>query len=286
MHFCNPSRQILLWVFFSISLTVAGIEAIIDNDDPSVMVDGSWTTSTADCYGDNKLINDKGDGSETVTWKASLASGWYVIYFRMNSNTTYATDASYTIIHRDGTDNLIVDQQRGSSGWYVLAGAYYFDSEATVILSDNFTGGDCVVADAIRFWSVFSFVQMSDSHIGYTEGNYDTTNVANELKTLGKVSMATYGFESPPPSFAIHSGDFTEYGQEYWTLLMNIFSDMPFPIYFVQGNHDSTWSSCKERIREKYGSTPYAFDHYDRGERFHFACLNSPIIQSPRAGFA
>ncbi|MBN1902085.1 PQQ-binding-like beta-propeller repeat protein, partial [Candidatus Sumerlaeota bacterium] len=178
------------------------------------------------------------------------------------------------------------DQQRGSSGWYVLGGAYYFDSEATVVLTDNFTGGDSVVADAIRFWSVFTFIQMTDSHIGYDEGNYDTTNVVNELKTLGKVTMAAYGLDAPPPSFAIHTGDITEYGQEYWNYAMTIFSGVPFPIYYVQGNHDSTWSSCKERIREKHGANPYSFDHYDRGERFHFACLNSPIIQSPRAGFA
>jgi outer membrane protein assembly factor BamB len=286
MHFRNSGAWLLLLFFVLFSFPSFCIEVIVDNDAPSVLVDGSWTTSTTSCYGDNKLLNDKGDGSESVTWRAPLASGWYVIYFRMNSNSTYATDARYTIAHRDGTAVLTVNQQRGSSGWYILGGAYYFDSAGGVKLSDNFTGGDSVVADAIRFWSVFSFVQMSDSHIGYGRGNSNTTDVVNELKTLGKVTMATYGFDAPPPSFGLHSGDFTEYGQEYWSLLMSIFSGMPFPVYFVQGNHDSTWSSCKERLREKYGSSPYSFDHYDRGERFHFSCLNSPVIQSPRAGFS
>jgi len=284
----NIYFRMIVWVsvfLMGASISLA-LELMVDNSDPQVTVTGSWTTSTSGCYGPDKYTNGPGTGTETVTWNPTLDPGWYVIYFRMNSNTGYAEDARYAITHRDGTDNLVVSQRKGSSGFYVLGGAYYFNGSGTVTLSDQFSSGTLVVADAMRFWSVFSFVQMSDSHVGYSRGSSNTTAVVSELKTLGKCTMASYGFSAPPPSFAIHSGDFTEYGQEYWSTLISVFSGLPFSVYFVQGNHDSTWSSCKERIRTLFGATPYSFDHYDRGQRFHFACLNSPILQSPRAGFS
>lgn len=277
----------LMMCLFAFALSSShAVEMIVDNSDPSVTVSGAWTTDTSNCFGDNKFTHGQGSDTDKVTWTASLPSGWYIVYFRMNTNTTYATDARYTIVHRDGTADLTVNQQRDSTGWFVLGGAYYFDGGTTVTLSAQFTSGDVVVADALQFWSVFSFVQMSDSHVGYTRGTDNTIAVVNELKTQAKVPMGTYGFDAPPPSFALHSGDFTEYGQEYWSTLMGVFSDMPFNVYFSQGNHDSTWSSCKERLKEKYGKSPYAFDHYDRGERYHFACLNSTVIQSPRGSFS
>ena len=272
-------------LLFNSTLSFA-LEVIIDNDNPSCTVVGTWDVSTSNCYGLDKYTHAPGTGTEYVTWIATLEPGWYVVHFRMNSNTGYATDAHYSITHRDGTDNKTIIQQRGSSGWFVLGGAYYFDGTATVTLTDAFTSGTLVVADGMRFRSIFSFVQMSDSHVGYGQGTSDTTDIANELKTLGKVTMATYGFDAPPPSFAIHSGDFTEYGQESWNTLMNIFTGMPFNVYFVPGNHDSTWSSCREKIRSRHGAPYYTFDHYDQGTRFHFVCMNSPVIQSPRAGFS
>jgi outer membrane protein assembly factor BamB len=274
------SGMFLLVVFSSPAL-----EIIVDNSDTSCTVVGDWATSTTTCYGPNKFTHSQGVGSNTVTWTFSVPPGWYRVDFRMNSNSTYATDAHYSIIHRDGTANLVVDQQRGSSTWYILGGAYYCDGVSTVTLTDQYTNGTHVIADAIRYRSIFSFVQMSDSHVGYGRGTSNTTAVANELKTLGKVTMASYGFDAPPPSFAIHSGDCTEYGQEYWNTLISIFSGMPFPVYLVPGNHDYTQNCVREKIRARHGNVCYTFDFTDRGTRHHFVCLNSPIIQSPRASF-
>jgi len=265
------------------------LEIIVDNSDAGNIMVGSWDTVTSavsTCWGSNKYTHVPGTGTDTFTWNVSLPAGWYRVDFRMNTNTTYARDAHYTIVHRDGVDNIVIDQQRASSTWYILGGAWYFDGTASITLSDNFTQGDIVVADALRFWSVFSFVQMSDSHFGYGEGNNDGARVAGELKTLGKMTLGTYGFDAPPPSFGIHCGDFTEYGQEYWNTCMTTFSGLPFPVYYVQGNHDATWSTCKERIKTLQGSNPYTLDHYDHGRRHHFVFLNSPVLQSPRAAFA
>lgn len=263
------------------------LEVIVDNSDPGCTALGAWSTSTSGCYGPDKFTHGPGAGSDTVTWTASLPAGWYVVYFRMNSNTGYTTEAQYTVTHRDGVENLTVSQRKGSAGWYVLGGAYYFDGTASVVLSDSFDAatGSLVIADAIRFWSVFSFVQMSDSHFGYSLGNTCGTQVGNELKSLGQVSMAGYGFRAPPPSFAIHCGDLTEYGQEYWNTAMNAFSGVPFPIYHVLGNHDSTQNSLREKLRSLHGGPFYTMDFDDRGSRYHFVMLDSTVIQSPRASF-
>jgi len=281
-------RQIISGILFLCVLTSFShaLEVIIDNSDPGCRADDGWTTATVNCYGPNKFMHSKGSGLDKVTWTTRLDPGWYRLDFRINSNSSYATDARYSIIHRDGTDNLTVNQQRTSSGWFILGGAYYIDGVTTVTLTDEFTDGNNVVADAIRFLSIFSFVHMSDSHVGYSRGTSNTTAVANELKTLGRMQMASYNFYAPPPAFAIHTGDFTEYGQEYWNTLMGIFTNMPFPIYFTSGNHDSTWSSCREKIRTRHGAPFYSFDYYDRGTRFHFVGLNTPVIQSPRAAIA
>jgi len=277
---------LVLFLFSLITPLSHALEVIVDNSDPGCHFDAGWTTDTTNCYGPDKLLHAKGSGTEKVSWEFALPPGWYRMDFRINKNTSYAMNAHYDVTHRDGMESLVINQQRTSSGWFILGGAYYFDGVAKVTLSDEFTTGTGVVADAVRCLSIFSFVHMSDSHVGYAMGTSDTTLVANELKTLGKVKMANYNFYAPPPSFAIHTGDFTEYGQEYWNTFSQVFSNMPFPIYVTTGNHDSTWSSCREKIRARHGAPYYSFDYTDRGTKFHFVSLNSSIIQSPRGAFA
>lgn len=282
-------KTFFLACLFSILLSpIFALEVIIDNDNTTnCLVVGTWNTSTSSCYGANKFTHPPGTGTDKVTWNATLPSGWYVVYFRMNSNTTYSTAAKYSIVHRDGTANLTINQQRGSSGWFVLGGAYYFDGSASVTLTDEFDAstGTYVIADGIRFWSAYSFVQMSDTHAGYGAGNTQGQAIANELKTLGKVTMATYGIDAPPPSFAFHSGDMTEFGRKYWSTFTSMFSGMPFPIYYSLGNHDSTWNSLREPVSAVNGGPYYSFDFIDRGTKFHFINLDSSITQSPRSSF-
>lgn len=283
-------RVPIFWMMGVFLYAVSGfaLEVIVDNDNTSCTITGSWTTSTSSCYGANKYTRGPGTGANSITWRAVLPAGWYRVDFRVNSNTTYSTAARYTVTHRDGTNVLIINQQRGSSSFFILGGAYYFDGLAVVTLSDEFDAGtgSLVIADAIRFWSIFSFVQMSDSHVGYSAGTSQLTQVANELKTLGKMEMGTYGFSAPPPSFGIHSGDTTEYGQEYWNTFQNLMNGLPFPVYVALGNHDSAQNLNREKIRTRHGAPFYSFDHIDQGTRFRFYMINSPVMQSPRAAFA
>lgn len=279
--------EIVLALAVVVTSTIGwGLEVIVDNSDAAhCTLTGTWTTQTSNCYGTNRFTTTPGTGTKKVAWDATVPAGWYKIDFYVNSNTTYATDAHYSIIHRDGTAALTVTQRRTSTGWAYL-GVYYFNGTASISLTDQFSAGSPVVADAIRLQSVFSFVHMSDSHIGYSNGTVAATNIAAELKTLGKVQMAGYGFEAPPPSFAIHTGDITEYGQEYWASAMSIFSGVPFPIYYTMGNHDATQNSLREKIRSLQGSACSSFDYSAGGRTFHFVLFDSTILQSPRAGFS
>ena len=280
----------LLPCVFSLFLFSSALarEVIVDNSDAPCTGTGVWNATTSSCYGANKYTHGPGNGSDKFTWQTTLPAGWYVIYFRMNSSTTYTTEAQYSITHRDGTDQLTLSQRKTSSNWYMLGGAYYFDGTARVELSDDYSSatGSLLVADAIRFWSAYSFVQLSDSHTGYGPGTTQATAVANELKTLGSVPMGTYGLSAPPPSFGIHCGDATEYGQEYWSTFQSVFSGLPFPLYPVLGNHDVTQNCNREKIRSLYGSPYYSFEYTCQDNKYKFFMMNSGIIQTPRAGFA
>jgi outer membrane protein assembly factor BamB len=270
----------------SLAAPCAAYELIVDNHDTRVTSSGAWTVATTNVYGPDKYMHTMGTGSDTVTWTADLPAGWYRVDFRVNSNTGYTTNAQYLVQHRDGVDTMTVNQRRGSAGWSLVGGSFYFDGQATVTLTDYFTVGSSVVADALRFQSVFSFVQMSDSHVGYSLGTSDLQLVVNELKAGANVEMAPYAFSAPPPSFAIHTGDSTEFGREYWNTLMGMINQLPFPVYMVPGNHDYTWNATREALKARHGGVCYSFDHEVAGTRYHFAALNSSIIQSPRAGFA
>lgn len=280
--------SIHLLLVTALAVTVSycqALEVIQDNTDAGVVCSAGWTSAGAPCYGTDRFTNGPGTGTETVTYTKSVAAGWYRLDFFVGNNTTWATDARYTVTHRDGTDVLTVSQRKTTAGWYYL-GTFYFNGSATVQLSDQFSGGSIVVADAIRLQSIFSFVHMSDSHVGYGNGNTCTQQCANELQTLGKVTMAGYGFDAPPPSFAIHTGDMTEYGQESWSQAMTMFAGLPFPMYCMMGNHDAAQNSNRENIRVRHGSPYYSVDYTDRGSTYHFVMLDSTALQTPRCDFS
>ncbi len=284
------NRKLFLFIAILLLANLSfSYELIIDNNDTThCLVTNEWDTWTTNTYGGTKFVHGPGTGTDKVTYQTPIIPGWYKVDVRINSNTTYTTEAHYQVIHRDGTDNISITQVRGSSGWFVLGGAFYFDGTATVILSDEFTSaqGSYIIADAIRFQSVFSFIQMSDSHAGYGPGNTQGGQIGVELQSLGKMQMAGYGFSAPPPSFGIHCGDATEYGKEYWDELETMFQTVPFPLYFTLGNHDSTWNSTKETIKSLFGNSHYSFDYTYGGTKHHFVCLDSTILQTPRPGFS
>jgi len=73
-------------------------------------------------------------------------SAWYV------AGGNRVLDAPYTVIHDDGSDLVTLDQRTGGTRWNVL-GQFPFmaGEEGAVRLSNQASGGDVVIADAVRF---------------------------------------------------------------------------------------------------------------------------------------
>jgi Icc protein len=105
-----------------------------------------------------------------------------------------------------------------------------------------------------------SFVQMSDSHIGFNKAaNPDVTATLREA--IAKVNaLAT------PPSFVLHTGDLTQLSKpdEFDTLAESLKSLRTGHIFYVPGEHD-VLNDNGEAFRERFGSGTlgdgwYSFD--------------------------
>ena len=107
--------------------------------------------------------------------------------------------------------------------------------------------------------SDFSFVQISDSHIGFNKPA--NTDVTATLKTaLGKIDTAT-----AQPDFLIHTGDLTHTSKsvEFDTLDQVLGSKRQ--VFYVPGEHDTSVDDGKMFL-ERYGKGTkgngwYSFDH-------------------------
>jgi hypothetical protein len=128
------------------------IQLVVDNVDPGCHAVGSWYQSDwGNNYGDNKLYNNQADtmGSEHVTWSAALpVPGTYAVYFWVN-DADYADTARYIIYDLEGPTQIWASQNNVGDGWHHL-GQFAFGDSAEVRVTNHYSGGSMVVADAIR----------------------------------------------------------------------------------------------------------------------------------------
>jgi 3',5'-cyclic AMP phosphodiesterase CpdA len=109
----------------------------------------------------------------------------------------------------------------------------------------------------------FSFVQISDSHIGFNKPGI-TTDVTATLKE----AIARINALPQPPDFILHTGDLTHLAapEEFDTLEQLLKSLKTQQIFFVPGEHDVTGDNGKlylERFGKKSkGQGWYSFDHH------------------------
>jgi outer membrane protein assembly factor BamB len=121
----------------------------------------------------------------------------------------------------------------------------------------------------------FTFVHLSDQHFPHDATSAD---VIQQVTQLGAVRLAPFGIDSDPPSFAISTGDMTEFGADGWQQYLTAWQGAPFPVYHQTGNHDNTWTALRQHIRELHGSDPYSFDYGG----CHFVGLDTATPQDPR----
>jgi Icc protein len=120
----------------------------------------------------------------------------------------------------------------------------------------------------------FSFVQISDSHIGF--------NKAANTDVLGTLQAAIAKINAMPvqPSFVLHTGDLTQLAQpdEFDTLEQSLKSIKTEKIFYVPGEHDVTDNG--KLYMERYGKDTngdgwYSFDSHG----VHFIGLVNVLTQ-------
>jgi len=117
----------------------------------------------------------------------------------------------------------------------------------------------------------FTFVQISDSHIGFTkEANKDV------LGTL-KEAVAKINALPTPPDFILHTGDLTHLSEaeEFDTLEQILKSCKARQVFYVPGEHDVLNDNGKQYL-ERFGKNArgkgwFSFDH----KGTHFIGLNN-----------
>ncbi len=107
----------------------------------------------------------------------------------------------------------------------------------------------------------FSFVQISDSHIGFNKPA-NTDVVATLQATIDKINALP-----EPPDFIIHTGDLTHLSkpEEFDTLDKSLQSLSQKQIHYVPGEHDTSVDDGKSYL-ERFGKGTsgkgwYSFDH-------------------------
>lgn len=126
----------------------------------------------------------------------------------------------------------------------------------------------------------FSFLHLSDVHTPI-RGSRETIAAAREC---GPIRLAPYNVTAPAPSFAIVTGDLTEFGggNGAWETYQSYWEGVRYPVYSVPGNHDNTWWLLRPALRAQHGGLPYAF----RYGGCHFIGLDTAGRQDPRPALA
>jgi Icc protein len=122
----------------------------------------------------------------------------------------------------------------------------------------------------------FSFVQISDSHIGFNKGaNPDVTGTLQ--KAIDEINVVPAGMK--PPDFMIHTGDITQNSKaaEFDTAGQVIKSAKVGEVFYVPGEHDFSLDDgalYKQRFgKGTVGNGWYSYNH----KGVHFVGLNNCV---------
>ncbi len=134
-----------------------GDAMIVDDGDAGFSTTGAnWGTSTGVGHDGDQRWNAAGNGSETATWTANLAPGFYEVAITWQPGTNRATNSPFVVL--DGSNvvgTVLVNQESApndftadGSSWKVLGSFEVTTGALTVRLSD--AANEYVIADAVR----------------------------------------------------------------------------------------------------------------------------------------
>ena len=127
-------------------------DLIVDN--PEATIVGSWTVGNTapGRYGADYRYKGPGTGANYVQFGPNiLTPGHYAVYEWHSVGSNRTTNGQHRITHKNGTTNVLVNQQLNGGQWNYL-GTFEFNTGTNghVRITDAFNG-NVVIADAIKF---------------------------------------------------------------------------------------------------------------------------------------
>ena len=121
----------------------------------------------------------------------------------------------------------------------------------------------------------FSFVQISDSHIGFNKGaNPDVTGTLQ--KAIERINATPAGMKAP--DFMIHTGDITQSAKatEFDTAEQTIKAAKVGQVFYVPGEHD--YIDDGEQFKQRFGKGTLGSGWYSHNHKgVHFVGLNNCV---------
>jgi len=137
---------------------------------------------------------------------------------------------------------------------------------------------DALGADATTHDATFSFIQISDSHIGFhKEPNPDA--VASLQKAIDKINAQPLA-----PAFVIHTGDLTHLSRpEEFDTVAEVMKGARTKTLYVPGEHDVIGDNGKQFFR-RFGTGSTGWYSYDYGGAHFIALINVLDLQAGGLG--
>ncbi|MGK5449764.1 DNRLRE domain-containing protein, partial [Streptomyces radiopugnans] len=140
---------------------LSGTSVQVDDGDPATAASGSWppsgSTLTQYAVGGDYRYNKDGTAGDTHAWQPKVEdTATYRVDVHYVAATDRATNAPYTVTHRDGSATYTVDQSAGTGGqWTSLGGGkqlpFTKGTTGKVVLGDGpASTSTAVIADAVR----------------------------------------------------------------------------------------------------------------------------------------
>jgi hypothetical protein len=150
--------QLLDWV--GGTLTTNGV--ILDNGNPGVAQVGSWSVGANPGYWGTSYLTDQstGKGTKYVRYTPKLPfGGAYDVYGWWVMAGNRPTNVPYDIVHANGTNTILVNQQVNGSQWVFLMRTNFVAGQGggVIIRNGGTAAGTFVIADAVRFMPVGAF---------------------------------------------------------------------------------------------------------------------------------
>ena len=191
---------IFLLAITSLGVVQAHADIIIDNGGGGTSSTGTWAVSGGTSpYGANSLWARDG---ATYRWQfTSQPAGTYEVFMWWSGWSSRATNVPVTIVHRDGSATVTVNQLQNAGKWNSL-GQFYFNGTGSVSIraANGSTLSTC--ADAVRFVNVGGGVNQPPTAVNdtaaTTEGVPVTVNVVSNDTDDGGVDRSTVAVVGAP----------------------------------------------------------------------------------------